>query len=446
MALQAENVGILAMDVYFPKTTVNQADLEIFDKAKQGKYTSGLGQANMGFLSDREDIISISLTALHNFIEKFHIDTNTIGRLEVGTESLIDKAKAVKTYLMTLFPGNANIEGVDTINACYGATNAVFNAVNWIESRSWDGRLAIVVAADVAVYAPGPARPTGGCGVVVLLIGPKAPIVFETNLKSSYVEHTYDFFKPHPESEYPYVDGKLSVQDYFKALDYCYEGYSQKFNKITGTPFTLSAIDYYVAHSPYHKIVQQGYARLIFNEFLENPDNPQYASLARWKNINKKSALQNRTIANAFLAHSKAGFKEKVEPSSLLSIEIGNMDCAAVWASLLSLFDNKGDQLVGKRILLFSYGSGLTSSMFSFKVVAPVAHFNSNLKIKLARRTFVNPAKYTKMLQETEERYHSAPYEPKQSLDLLLPGTYYLEKIDEQSRRYYARIPCHAKL
>jgi hydroxymethylglutaryl-CoA synthase len=50
------------------------------------------------------------------------------------------------------------------------------------------------------------------------------------------------------------------------------------------------------------------------------------------------------------------------------------------------------------------------------------------------------------MLQETEERYHSAPYEPKQSLDLLLPGTYYLEKIDEQSRRYYARIPCHAKL
>ena len=35
--------------------------------------------------------------------------------------------------------GNTDIEGVDCINACYGGTAALFNAINWIESSSWDG-------------------------------------------------------------------------------------------------------------------------------------------------------------------------------------------------------------------------------------------------------------------------------------------------------------------
>lgn len=45
-------------------------------------------------------------------------------------------------------------------------------------SPAWDGRYAICVQADIAVYEKGPARPTGGAGAVCLLIGPKAPVVF----------------------------------------------------------------------------------------------------------------------------------------------------------------------------------------------------------------------------------------------------------------------------
>ena len=41
------------------------------------------------------------------------------------------------------------------------------------------GRFALVVAADIAVYASGNARPTGGAGAVAMLIGPNAPITFE---------------------------------------------------------------------------------------------------------------------------------------------------------------------------------------------------------------------------------------------------------------------------
>lgn len=36
-----------------------------------------------------------------------------------------------------------------------------------------------MVAADIAVYASGNARPTGGAGAVAMLIGPNAPITFE---------------------------------------------------------------------------------------------------------------------------------------------------------------------------------------------------------------------------------------------------------------------------
>ena len=41
------------------------------------------------------------------------------------------------------------------------------------------GRYALVVAADIAVYASGNARPTGGAGAVAMLIGPNAAVVLE---------------------------------------------------------------------------------------------------------------------------------------------------------------------------------------------------------------------------------------------------------------------------
>jgi hydroxymethylglutaryl-CoA synthase len=135
----------------------------------------------MGFCDDREDIYSIALTSLKTFMEKNNIDPRSIGRLEVGTETILDKAKSIKSVLMQLFEpsGNTDILGVDTMNACYGGTNAFFNAINWVESRGWDGRNAIVIAGDIALYAKGNARATGGAGAVIMLIGPNAPIVPE---------------------------------------------------------------------------------------------------------------------------------------------------------------------------------------------------------------------------------------------------------------------------
>ena len=88
----------------------------------------------MACVNDREDVTSISLTCVRNLLTKHKIDPRDIGRLEVGTETLLDKAKSVKTNLMDLFKecGNYDIEGVTSVNACYGGTNALFSTLNWV--------------------------------------------------------------------------------------------------------------------------------------------------------------------------------------------------------------------------------------------------------------------------------------------------------------------------
>ena len=140
-----EDVGIVAMEIYFPYTYVEQTELETFDGVSAGKYTIGLGQSQMGFCSDREDINSLCLTVVQRLLEREGVSYNDIGRLEVGTETIIDKSKSTKSVLMQLFmdSGNTDVEGVDTTNACYGGTSALFNAVNWVESSSWDGKWSV---------------------------------------------------------------------------------------------------------------------------------------------------------------------------------------------------------------------------------------------------------------------------------------------------------------
>jgi 3-hydroxy-3-methylglutaryl CoA synthase len=53
-------------------------------------------------------------------------------------------------------------QGSDHMHGCYGGTAALLSVADWVASPSWDGRLGLAVATDIAVYPEGsPARPTG---------------------------------------------------------------------------------------------------------------------------------------------------------------------------------------------------------------------------------------------------------------------------------------------
>jgi len=362
-----------------------------------------------------EDIYSFALTACSNLLSKYKIDPDSIGRLEVGTETILDKSKSVKSVLMQLFGDNTNIEGVDTVNACYGGTNAVFNTVNWVESSGWDGRDAIVVTGDIALYAKGNARPTGGAGAVAMLIGPDAPIVVEPGLRGTYMQHAYDFYKPDLTSEYPIVDGHYSVRCYTEALDACYKAYNKRESNLkslanghanghangngvatpTDTKTLLDRFDYMSFHAPTCKLVAKSYARLLYNDYLSDPSAPAFADVpAEVRDMEYTKSLTDKVIEKTFMGLTKKRFNERVQPSIEVPTMCGNMYCASVYGGLIGLLSTvDSSTLQGKRIGVFSYGSGLAASLFSLKVIGSTEHIQKalNLKERLAARRTVAP-------------------------------------------------------
>jgi hydroxymethylglutaryl-CoA synthase len=450
------DVGIVAVELIFPSQYVDQAELEAYDKVAAGKYTVGLGQTRMGFCTDREDINSLCLTVVTKLMERNSISYSSIGRLEVGTETIMDKSKSVKTVLMQLFEksGNSDIEGVDTINACYGGTAALFNSVSWVESSAWDGRFALVVAADIAVYAKGNARPTGGAGAIAMLIGVKAPLVLERGVRATHMRHVYDFYKPDLMSEYPVVDGKLSIQCYLSALDQCYQLFCSKSQKDGEDCFGLKHLDAVLFHTPYCKLVQKSLARLMLNDFVrasEEEQSIEYPGLGAFKNIKLEETYFDRDLEKAFMTLSKSAFEEKTQPSLLVASQVGNMYTPSLYGGLVSLLISRDAQeLVGKRVALFSYGSGLASSMFSLRVSldaspgSPLKRLVENLthiKPELELRYKISPEEFNSLMETRENNHHKAPYTPQGSLDVLFPGTWYLDTVDELHRRSYKRMP-----
>ncbi|KAH7692440.1 Hydroxymethylglutaryl-CoA synthase protein [Dioscorea alata] len=451
MELQRKDVGIVAMDIYFPPTCVLQESMEDYDGVSKGKYTIGLGQTCMAFCTELEDVISMSLTVVTSLLEKYQIDPREIGRLEVGSETVIDKSKSIKTWLMQIFEkcGNSDIEGVDSTNACYGGTAALLNCVNWVESSSWDGRYGLVVCTDSAVYAEGPARPTGGAAAIAMLIGPNAPIVFEGKFRGSHMAHVYDFYKPNLASEYPVVDGKLSQTCYLMAVDFCYRRYCAKYEKFEGKQFSLSDAEYIVFHSPYNKLVQKSFARLFFNDFLQNPSSIEKEArekLEPFSTLTGDESYQNRDLEKISQQVAKQLYDAKVQPSTLVPKEVGNMYTASLYAAFASVLHNKHKILGGQRIVMFSYGSGLTSTMFSFKLNDGQHPFSlsniasvMNISEKLNGRHVFPPEKFVETLKLMEHRYGAKDFVTAKDTSLLSPGTFYLTEVDSMYRRYYAR-------
>ncbi|KAG8854454.1 ATP-dependent 5'-3' DNA helicase hcs1 [Tulasnella sp. 330] len=463
-APRPKDVGILAMEMYFPRRCISEADLEVFDGVSTGKYTIGLGQEYMAWTDDREDIHSFALSVVSSLLAKYNIDPASIGRIDVGTETIIDKSKSVKTVLMDLFAksGNHDIEGIDSKNACYGSTAALFNAINWIESSSWDGRNAIVVGGDIAVYAEGAARPAGGAGAFALLIGPNAPLAFEP-IHGTYMVHNYDFYKPKLDSEYPEVDGPLSVSSYVAALDASYSRFREKVAKskkqgvnghINGketadlkSSVKITDFDYTVFHSPYGKQVQKGHARLLWNDFMSNPHSETFASIPDASSlINQPYAksLTDKALEKTFINYSKALHKSQVDPTMRCAKRCGNMYTASLYGGLASLISTKdSSELQGKRISMFAYGSGAAASFFAIRVKGDTTEMREKMDLlaRLNAMDVVPCQEFVDALMLREKNHNAAPYAPTGSVDKMWPGAYYLESIDSKYRRKYAIVP-----
>ena len=94
---------------------------------------------------------------------------------------------------------------------------------------------------------------------------------------------------------------------------------------------------------------------------------------------------------------------------------------------------------------MFSYGSGLASSLFSLRVVGSIKSVAEHLNVRqrLAQRTAVSPADFTRVLDMREQKYGKCGYKAEAPVDNLFPGTYYLVEVDSKYRRSYQRGPGH---
>lgn len=452
MASSGTGVGICAIEVYFPSFCIDQSELEKYYKVSAGKYTLGLGQDQLAFTGDREDVNSIALTVVQNLLEKYDIPPEAVGRLEVGTESLVDKSKSTKTVLMELFAesGNRDIEGATVVNACYGGTAALLNALTWADSSSWDGRYAIVVAADIAVYAAGPARPSCGCGAVAMLIGRDAPLQVNLKTRVTHASHTWDFFKPHLDSEYPEVKGAISQTCYLRAMDDCYQRFVEKQSKYLGSSFGSPMVDHFLFHSPYNKLVQKAFARVVFIDKLRGVLDG--SDIDQWKDVPLEKTYEDKNLEMKLRDIATPLYKTKVGPGCETSKKIGNTYTASVYFNVATLVSHFGAKLANQRVLLFSYGSGAMASMFELLPNDSCVNGFSlermqstlNLPARLDSREILPPERLDEALAAREDAHGRIPFTPTFRTDRLFPGTYYLEEIKDNFERCYKRVPVSA--
>ncbi|KAJ0268605.1 hypothetical protein COL940_013226 [Colletotrichum noveboracense] len=459
-----DNVGIKAMEIYVPGQALDQSLFEQYQGVSAGKYSIGLGLKYMNFCNDRE---------VSSLLKKYNIDPKSIGRLEVGTESLIDKAKSIKTVLTQLFEpaGNTSLEGIDTINACYGGTSALFNAVNWVESRSWDGRDAIVVASDIALYKEASSRPTGGAGCVAMLVGPDAVLSLDPALKGTFMTHAYDFYKPDLKAEFPVVNGHESLRCYTSALDGCYNRLRERVEEAnvkanghgpkTDTRSLLDIFDYMAFHTPNCKLVSKSYGRLLYNDYKQGGDEDTWGKVpAELRELSYEDSLKSKELEKLFVTLSKDRFKSRVEPCIAAPTQCGNMYTGSLYCSLISLISNIDlKDSVGKTIGMFSYGSGIASTLFALKVTGDLTQLVQKIDImdRLSQRKISTPEEYEEVINHVGcydlkqlltaynqacalrlKAYGAKSLEPTGSIENMAPGTYYLKEIDEAYRRTYA--------
>ena len=462
------HMGVVGIETYFPNRYVSQSALEQHDGVSEGKYTIGLAQSRMAVVDfEREDTVSLAMTAVKRLFEKYSIDPKQVKRLEVGTESPVDKSKSIKSFIMQQFPEieSSEMEGIDTINACYGATNAFFNALYWLNSEYITNKknevYSVVVAVDIAQYEKGPARPTGGAGAVAMLLGRDAPLAFnDYKLKAFHMEHAYDFYKPKKNSYFPTVDGQYSNVCYLRSLDICYERLKARHE----APVSVADLDYLCFHAPYNKLVQKSFARMVYNDFALADDATLEVLFQKYgikdeetkKQVKQfaKSAPRDQTYndnenSKFFVGLTKKIYEQKVGASTYLPRELGNTYAASLYAGFASLVGLKGQELQDKRINMFSYGSGLASAMYELQGRETTHKKNRyqlddikkilDLPNRLNQRTEVTPEEYSKIMDANMDIYLNHNFHSTAPMDYIDSGSYYLDKVDDKYRRFYVR-------
>ena len=370
------SVGIEHLYTYAPQYALPLTALAEARGVAPEKLTRGLGVQAMAVPPACEDVVTLAATAGARCLRAAGVDPREIGLLVVATETGVDHSKPVGIFVHELLGVGPHCRVYEVKHACYGGTAALMTAADWVRASRGKARRALVVAADIARYALGsPGEPTQGAGAVALLVGPEPRALFLSEDSGVHAANVYDFWRPLAR-RVALVDGKFSIDCYLDALAGAFKSYRDLERPALadgeGLVDRLARVLY---HTPFPKMASKAHRRLL------EVDRGQIAD-------------------EAF----EASYAELVAPGLAGVSQIGNTYTASLYVCLASILESEGRTLAGRRIGLFSYGSGCCAEFFTGTVPAGAASLGATgVRESLARRTLVDVPTYEQLLREGEQ-------------------------------------------
>lgn len=357
-------IGIDDIELATSHHVVRLDDFAEANGTDPNKFRLGLGQDEFSFPAPDEDVVTMAAAAAAPIIQR--CGTEGIRTLLFATESGIDQSKAAGMAVHSLLDLPSQMRVVEFKEACYSATAALQAAVG-IVTRSPRQRV-LVIASDVARYELDTAgEPTQGAGAVAMLVSAD-PKLLEiepvSGLNSADVD---DFWRPN-DSTTAIVDGALSVTAYLDALTGAWTDLAAQ-----GGP-EMAEIDRVLYHQPFTKMAKKAQVHLA-GLTGEDLDTDIVASSADVGSAGSDAVAAASAAASGPTAAAGADDSVATGPrdtglatSTLYNRRLGNSYTASLYAGLCSLLDHD-DDLAGKRIGLFSYGSGSVGEFFTARVV-----------------------------------------------------------------------------
>jgi hydroxymethylglutaryl-CoA synthase len=315
-------LGIDDLSVYVPDRRLPLAGLAAARGIPAAKFHDGLGQEQMAVPPPDEDIVTMAAAAAAPLLER--MDTSQLDTLIVGTEGGVDESKASAIYVHRLLGLPPTVKAFEVKQACCGATCGLNMALNLV--ARYPGRKALVIGSDIARYEPGsPGEPTQGAGAAAMLIASEPRLLDLDTEWGTFTDDVMDFWRPSYRRD-AVVDGKYSIKVYLTAL-------AEAWNRYAG----LNALRF------------EDHERFCYHLPFTRMADKAHASLAKLCGVESDSGILPGQIADG-LRYNRI---------------TGNSYTASLFMSLASLLDTGAENLGGKRIGLFSYGSGCMAAFFS---------------------------------------------------------------------------------
>lgn len=349
------------------------------------KLEKGLGLIKMTLPDTHQDSVVFAANALTKLIQDNQIDLNEISRIYVGTESSIDNAKPIGSYLVDLMEQKfgedtlAECDVVDFTFACIGGVDAMQNCLDFIKLNPT--KKAVVVTTDFAKYdLNSTGEYTQGAGALAMLITANPRIIAFENHWATNTKGVFDFFKPFRTISKEAITGNENNENWFENLEaeieihkdqpvfdgqysnQCYMDRTRNayfsFKKLKETSTTLyNSWNSIIMHLPYsfqgRRMLSEIYALDAENSIISGEETPtEYQN--KLKETSKTEAYKNFV-------------QEKLMPAELASSLIGNLYTGSIFMGFLStlahFYDSK-KEISGNTFGFLAYGSGSKSKVF----------------------------------------------------------------------------------